>query len=156
MVRELDAEYLAELRDYVRADLAEREANRAHARAFDPEANGAHEPHFDPEVEHDIIMAATRPSMPEIVHKTTIQKDTRVSFSNNGDDTLTFTDDQVEQLADVLAQYRLELQAEIDDAIAPLRERIAVLEGQLAILASLLSEGRSFKASETIRELQVQ
>ena len=160
MVRNLDAEYLEELRanaDAVRADLEEREAN------------GSHVTHFDPEAEHDAIMAATRVPMPAIVHKTIEGKCAAPRIfndNNNGDDQpSTFTAEQIEQLADVLAefsmQFRMELEDTIDNAVAPLRSRIAVLEGQLSMLTSLLGEKaiqlpNIFEASETVRKLKVQ
>jgi hypothetical protein len=99
-------------------------------------------------------MEATQPVMPAIVHKTILGKVQAVPFD---DDAPPLTDDQIEILADVLAQIRIEFRDTIDDAIAPLRERIAVLEGQISILTSLLGSdsSRSFEASETIRRLHM-
>ena len=53
----------------------------------------------------------------------------------NGDDPIppTFTDEQIDALAEALSQFRMELQNTtqhtIDSAVAPLRERISILEG---------------------------
>jgi hypothetical protein len=148
----VDLDYLEQLRANaadIRADLEERE------RLLEE----------NPQAVHDEIIAATRPPMPAIVHKT------RGFFDNdddtNGDDTINgdnqippFNDDQTEVLADVLAQIRLEFQDTINDAIAPLRERVSILEGQVTTLLSLLGNnngdnGRMFEASETVRKLKM-
>ena len=73
---------------------------------------------------------------PEMVFKTARQ---------NGDDTngitaepLPIDPDLLDGIAQALAEQRQELAAMIDQAIAPLRERIAVLEGQLSTLVTLI------------------
>jgi hypothetical protein len=162
----IDAEYLAQLRanaEEVRADLQERELVVYH--------------HFeDPEAVHEEIMAATQPPMPTIVRKTN-ESPRRQAISSDGENTRRrvilvpdddsdngdndqlppiFNDEQTDALADVIADLRMEFQATVDDAIAPLRERIAVLEGKLDMLVSMVSDNnKSFTASETVRKLQV-
>jgi hypothetical protein len=133
-MRNIDPDYLDQLRanaEAVRADLEEREAN-------------------DPQLH-----------VPEIVHKTNMDA-RRVLLSDdgdtNGDDDVPppLTDEQMDIIAQVLAQMRMDFQAAIEDATAPLRERIATLEGQISILTSLLSDsGKSIEASETVRKLHV-
>jgi hypothetical protein len=140
-MRDLDEEYLAELRaqaDAVRRDLEERELQ-------------------DPIAAHETIMQATK-SMPVIIHKTNAQA--RVMAPpplNNDDEPPSFNDDQVEQLASVLAEFRSDLLQAVDAALAPLQERIAVVEGKLEMLTTLLGSGnsKSFEASEVIRKLKV-
>jgi hypothetical protein len=85
-----------------------------------------------------------------------------LSADDNGDNVPPpFTDEQTELLADTLAQFRMDFRMELEDmmdaAVAPLRERIATLEGQLSMLTNLLNGNgnRSFEASEVIRKLNV-
>jgi hypothetical protein len=139
-VRTLDEEYLRELRAQaaeVRADLEARELE-------------------DPMAAHEEVMAATR-SMPAVIHKTL--PNARVAPPSLDDDgePPSFNDDQVEQLASVLSEFRSDLLQAVDEAMTPLRERIAVLEGKLDLLTILLGSGnsKSFEASETIRKLHV-
>lgn len=149
----IDRDYLEQLRaqaEAVRADLEERESLLE----------------GDPQAVHDAIMAATRPAMPAIVHKTMVNGERvrrrTISVNDNGDDVPPpFTDEQTELLADTLAQFRMDFRSELEDmmdaAVAPLRERIANLEGQLSMLTNLLNGNgsRSFEASEVIRKLNV-
>lgn len=148
MIRDLDADYLAELRASaaeVRADLEERE------RLFDA----------DPEGMHDAVMAATRPrELPhvgQLVHKEFSGRQLpgrTLPGDANDDDPMTA--DQIEIISMVLAEVTIEFQNAIADAAAPLRERIAVLEGQLSMLTNLIGgNGRSFEASETIRKIRM-
>ena len=158
----IDPDYLEHLRAQaaeVRADLEERELRGT---------NGT-PPFDDPEADHDFIMQATRPArqraaMPEIIHKTNENARVLLPDDGNGDDPIippTFTEEQLDVLAQVLSQIRMEFQATIDDAIAaataPLRDRIATLEGSINTLMAMLSDNnRSIEASETIRKLHVQ
>jgi hypothetical protein len=147
----VDADYLAALRAQaaeVRADLEEREAN------YPVPGNS------DPEAEHDNIMAATRIPMPSIIHKTNM--DARVLLdpddgNGNGDnEPLPLTDEQIDIFAQVLAQIRKDFQAAIDDATAPLRDRIVALEAQISLLTNLLNDSsKTIEASETVRKLHV-
>ena len=120
----------------------------------------------DPIAAHDAIMAATRvtkKSATAVIHKT--RQDARVRQSqpyadNNGHgDNLVppFTDEQMDTMASVLVEIREETQSMIDTAIAPLRERIANLEGQLSMLTSMMGNGngKAFEASEVVRKLKV-
>lgn len=148
----VDPEYLAELRANaaeVRADLEEREQRQLEG---------------DPQATHAEVLAATRPSMPAIVRKTNMDArpflpDDDDNGDGDGDNVPpAFDDNQMEQLADILAQINMQLQDTIDAAIAPLRERVAMLEGQISTLLSVLgnnNDSRSIEASETIRKLQV-
>ena len=146
----MDPEYLAQLRANaaeVRADLEEREHYQRLLQ-------------LDPEVAHDAIMEATRVlrnTVPEIVYKTIENARPSDNSTTNADDIPPFADDQIDVLAEVLVQLREELQTMVDAAIAPLREKIANLEGQISVLTALLGSdsGKSFEASETVRKLRV-
>ena len=150
----IDKEYLQQLRDNaaeVRADLEE----RAHMCTFAD----------DPEAMHDEVMEATRvlrSTGSQLVHKTMEGKIGIPKFSNGDGDAPPFTDLQNEVLADAIAQIRMELQdtiaSAIADAVAPLRDRIANLEGQISMLTALLGDSnrsKTFEASETVRKLAV-
>ena len=147
----MDPEYLAQLRANaaeVRADLESREH---HQRLLEG----------DPQVQHDAIMEATRvvrtTVVPEVVYKTHDNAVVRQRTISNADDVPPFADDQIDVLAEVLVQLREELQTMVDAAVAPLREKIANLEGQISVLTALLGSdsGKSFEASETVRKLRV-
>jgi hypothetical protein len=64
-------------------------------------------------------------------------------------------------LAQALVDQRSEFQSMVDDAMSPLRERLARLEGEMAMLATLLSNNnnsnnsRNIEASEIIRKVRV-
>jgi hypothetical protein len=117
----------------------------------------------DPQVAHDQIMRATRPPMPMIVYKEYSGRQRPLtSVAHNGDEQpLQFSDDQIDVLAQALVDLRSEFQSMVDDAISPLRERLAWLEGEIAMLTTLLgnnnssNNSRSFEASEIIRKLKV-
>lgn len=153
----IDRDYLEILRanaEAVRADLEERESLLDEG---------------DPQLAHEAILDATRPPMPTVVHKTMVgkvqvEKRSQLRFPNddNGDDLPPpFTDEQIELLADTLAEFRMDFRMELQDmieaAVAPLRDRIATLEGKLDMLTNLLNGNgsRSFEASEVIRKLNV-
>jgi hypothetical protein len=116
--------------------------------------------------DHDAIMAATRSPRidPPLVYKT-IEDARSVDLAASrqiGDDlSPPLDDDLMEQLAEVLAQVRIDMRTEFEDALdlaaAPLRERIAVLECQLSLLMVLLGgdSGRTLEASETVRKLRM-
>ena len=75
-------------------------------------------------------------------------KDRQNDVGVNGDNDITtepplFDEDQVEAIAAALAQQRQELASMLDQAIAPLRERIAVLEGQIGMLMVMLGNGNN-------------
>jgi hypothetical protein len=145
----IDAEKLREMRAFaaeVREDLAMRE--------------------LAAEEDHAQIMAttaATRAS-PAMIYK--VKPDARVRRQvidepgDSTDDVPPFSDEQVDVVAQVIADLRTEMrgdcQAMIDAALAPLRERIASIEGSLSTLIDLLGNngGRSVEASE-VRKLSV-
>ena len=67
-----------------------------------------------------------------------------------------FTEDQVEVIAQVIAEIRGEYQDAIAEAVAPLRDRILALEAQLSMLTTLIGgNGKSFEASEVIRKIRM-
>ena len=109
---------------------------------------------------HDAILAATK-LPPQIVHKTMMNSKVQQSAEGNGD--IPIDSDLLEALAEALAENAIQLrndcQAMIDAAVAPLRERITVLEAQMAMLTALLGNGgtRMLEASETetVRKLRV-
>jgi hypothetical protein len=117
----VDQEYLERLREQareIRKDLEEREND----------------------LSHENIMAVTRYD-PPIVHKT-IDNAQYPDYSDEPppteDPPLGFTDEQMDAMAQVIADTRMEFQGMIDQANAPLRERIAMLEGQVQTLLQVL------------------
>jgi hypothetical protein len=135
----IDPDYLEQLRIQaaeVRADLEEREANNRSTGFLDPIA------------EHDAIMEATRPARqraaPELIHKTNMNARVLPNDDDgNGDDPIippTFTDEQMDLIATVLAEQSMQVQARIDDAVAPLNQRIVALEAQISTLMSMLND----------------
>ena len=68
-----------------------------------------------------------------------------------------FDDLQIDIVATVIAELRAETQAAIDAAVAPLQQRIAMLEGQVQMLTTLLGgdASRSLEASEVVRKIRV-
>jgi hypothetical protein len=149
----MDQEYLEQLRAQaaeVRRDLAEREVAA--------------------EMDHEQIMAAMRvndgvsknPSFspPAIVHKTNYDAMVmRQNFADNPSPSGFNDNELLDGLADALAQNNIDMQGRIDEAVAPLRERIAVLEGQLSMLMAMLGDNsKTIEASEseTVRKLRVQ
>jgi len=140
----IDPDYLAALRaqaDEVRADLEEREF--AGASNF-----------HDPEAAHDFIMQTTRLPMPSLIHKA--NTDARVLLpedNGNGEEPLPLTDEAIDILAQVLAQIRIDFQSAIDDAVAPLRDRIIALEAQISLLTNLLNDSsRSIETPKLMHE----
>jgi hypothetical protein len=134
MVRDLDAEYLEELRanaDQVRADIAERE------RLLEE----------DPLLAHDGIMRARMP-MPRIVHKrynnepTISRRDDMASPPDNGDTPL-LNDELLDAIAAALVEVKNEMRDEVEATVAPLRERIITLEAQLSTLLALFGNNNS-------------
>ena len=140
----IDLVYLARLRaeaDEVRADLAARETNPT----------------------HEEVMATTQvPNIhglgylvPDIIHKEYTGKQLPIDDTNNDYVELPpLTDEQIDIIAAALADIKLDLQSRIEDAIAPLVQRISVLEGQLSLMTTLLGT-KSFEASEVIRKIRV-
>jgi hypothetical protein len=118
---------------------------------------------IDPRVAHDRIMQATRPPMPMIVHKGySGRQPPLTAVAHNGDEQPPqFSDDQIDVLAQALVDLRSEFQSMVDDAISPLRERLAWLEGEMGMLTTLLSNNnssnnsRNIEASEIIRKVRV-
>jgi hypothetical protein len=117
----------------------------------------------DPIAGHDDLMAALSPpirksAMPVLVHKSRDNARVMPRQLDAGDDLPPpFTDEQMDIIAEVIAQTRADCQDMIDDALAPLRQQLAVLQGQLDVLMTLLSGNgnRSVEASETVRKLRV-
>ena len=112
----------------------------------------------DPVKNHERIMEMTRPP-PVIVHKEYTGKQPPLT---NGDDQPLppINDDMIEAVAQALAEtssrLRDEFQSMVSDAVGPLTEQVAVLQGQVNVLLSLIgsivgnSNGNSVKeASET-------
>jgi hypothetical protein len=127
----------------------------------------------DPLRAHDAIMQALTP-MSAIVHKDYDAGSAEPPDDDNGQhQPMPFPDELIDSLAEVLVEVRTDFQATVDgaserlraefqttveDATAVLRERVAILEGQLSVVASLVTNtdgNRSLEASETIRKLTV-
>jgi hypothetical protein len=124
----IDQEYLERLRaqaQEIREDLEEREL-----RCKD-------------DLEH--IMAVTAPltrsePLTTIVHKT-IDNARQYDMPEDMpvyDAALPFSEEQMDAMAQVIADLRTDIQGMIDQANAPLRERIAMLEGQVNTLLQML------------------
>ena len=104
------------------------------------------------------------PHTPHIVYKTKDNDSNRDDVLPREDDP--FSDEQMDILAAVLAETRIELcdewQAAIDKAVTELRgekdlhEAIAELRGQLAAVMNLFGNGpKLFEAEQTVRKLKV-
>jgi hypothetical protein len=161
----IDLIHLATLRfqaDEVRSDLAARQ-RRQHqledakfAAEFDDQLQDDHE------VARDDAIAADRSSMP-LVFKRHDGKQLPLDNGNNGNAApMPLTDDLVEILANVLAQMRMDLAAQIEDATASLRERVAVLEGKIEMILTLFiannnnsGNSKSIEASEIVRKVRM-
>jgi hypothetical protein len=79
----------------------------------------------------------------------------------NGDEPWSpFTNEQTDIIIYLISEFRQEVSNMIDDAVveavAPLKERIAMLEGQVSTLVMLISDnGKSFEAVETVRKMRI-
>jgi hypothetical protein len=95
--------------------------------------------------------------LPPIVHKTVFGNESAFPATAENAVAPPFTDEQVDIVAVVLAELRQETEAAIAEALTPLRERIASIEGQLTVLMTLLGAdaSRSIEASEVIRKIKV-
>lgn len=83
-------------------------------------------------------MQATRPP-PMIIHKEYTGKQPPLLDDTNGNgEPPLFSDEQIDMIAQALADLRVEFQSTIDDAVGPLTEQVAVLQGQLNVLLSLI------------------
>jgi hypothetical protein len=92
----------------------------------------------DPVKNHERIMEMTRPP-PVIVHKEYTGRQPSLA---DGDDQPLSTDDMIEALAQALAETRIQLRDEfqsmVNEAVGPLTEQVAVLQGQVNVLLSLI------------------
>jgi hypothetical protein len=130
----MDKEYLEQLRAQaaeVRADLAERQANDTVI------GLGTIVPRPPSGIIHKTIADARVVAPPEFEHDVQTE----------------FTDNQLEILAAAMAEINRDM---MDDALAPLLERIATLEGQISVLMALLNpNSKTIEASEVVRKLHV-
>ena len=87
---------------------------------------------LDPVKAHDAIMRATRPP-PMIIHKEYTGKQPQL-IPDDSDQPPLFSDEQIGTIAQALADLRVDMRTEfqsmIDDAVGPLTEAVAVLQGQ--------------------------
>jgi hypothetical protein len=96
---------------------------------------------LDPIKAHDQIMQATRPP-PVIVHKE--YRGRQPPLHDNGEEppSLPIDDDMIEALAQTLAETRIQLRDEfqsmVDDAMGPLTEQVAVMQGQMSASSVIL------------------
>ena len=81
---------------------------------------------------------------PPIVHKTVFGNESAFPATAENAVAPPFTDEQVDIVAVVLAELRQETEAAIAEALTPLRERIASIEGQLTVLMTLLGADARF------------
>ena len=108
---------------------------------------------LDPVKAHDQIMRALRPP-PVIVHKeyTGRQPPLPDDTNGNGNDPPLFNDDQLDVLAQAIADLRIEFQGMVDDAVGPLNEAVALLQGQVSTLLSLINTIVSNNNNSGIKE----
>ena len=121
---------------------------------------------LDPVKNHQRIMEMTRPP-PVVIHKEyTGEQPTLLDDTNGNGEQPLFSDEQIDTIAQALAELRADLcdewQAAIDKAITELRgekdlhEAIAELRGQLAAVMNLFGNGpKLFEAEQTVRKLKV-
>jgi len=101
---------------------------------------------LDPVKNHQRIMEMTRPP-PVIIHKKYLgeQPSRRDNGNGNGEDQPMSTDDMImidavaQALAETRSQLRDEFQSMIEDAVSPLTEQIAMLQGQVGVLLNLIN-----------------
>ena len=103
---------------------------------------------LDPVKNHQRIMEMTRPP-PVIIHKKYLgEQPSRRDNGNgngNGEDQPMSTDDMImidavaQALAETRSQLRDEFQSMIEDAVSPLTEQIAMLQGQVGVLLNLIN-----------------
>jgi hypothetical protein len=126
----------------------------------------------DPIAAHERIMQMTR-SQPVIIHKEyTSRQPSLIDDNGNGNEPPLLSDDQIDVVAAALAELRAEMRDEfqtmIDTAIDPLTEAVAVLQGQVGTLLSVINSvitsnasgsngvSKTVEASETVRRVRVQ
>jgi hypothetical protein len=117
--------------------------------------------------DHTQIMAATAATRaaPAMIYK--VKPDARVRRQvvddpgDSTDDVPPFSDSQMDTIAELMAMIRNDMRDEfraiVDAALAPLRERIASVEGSLSTLTGIIGNdsSRSVEASEVVRKLRV-
>jgi hypothetical protein len=97
----------------------------------------------DPVKNHKRIMEMTRPPMPRIVHKEYTGR--QPPLPDNGDDQPLppIDDDMIEAVAQALAEtssrLRDEFQIMVAEAVGPLTEQVAALQGQVGVLLNLIN-----------------
>jgi hypothetical protein len=105
-------------------------------------------------------------ALPPIVYKV---HDAGISDGGYGSDGISigyddppFTDEQIDIVAQALAQSRTEVRTEMQelaDLLAAIRERVATIEGQLSVLMALLGSNsrtdKTVEESEVVRKLKV-
>ena len=101
-------------------------------------------------------------TLPPIVYKVRNGSITDDSYASliGYDDNPPFTDEQIDIVAQALAETRIELRSEIEvmiaNAMSEVKERISRIEGQLDVLMMLLSGDGGIKSLEaTERKLKV-
>ena len=72
--------------------------------------------------------------------------------NGNGNDPPLFNDDQLGVLAQAIADLRIEFQGMVDNAVGPLKEAVAVLQGQVSTLLSLINTIVSNNNNSGIKE----
>jgi hypothetical protein len=95
---------------------------------------------LDPVKAHDAIMRATRPP-PMSIHKEYTGKQPQL-LPDDSDQPPLFSDEQIDVVAQALADLRIEMRGEfqdmVDTAVGPLTEAVAVLQGQVSVLMNLI------------------
>ena len=106
---------------------------------------------LDPVKAHDAIMRATRPP-PVIIHKEYTGKQPQL-LPDDSDQPPLFSDEQIDVVAQALADLRIEMRGEfhdmVDTAVGPLTEAVAVLQGQVSVLMNLIG---SLVNNNTVKE----
>ena len=96
----------------------------------------------DPIAAHERIMQMTRPGLPTIVHKEYTGRQPALDSNGNGNEPPLFSDEQIDTVAQALADMRIELRDEfasmIEEATGSLTEQVAVLQSQVSVLLNLI------------------
>ena len=97
----------------------------------------------DPVKNHERIMQMMRPTLPNVIHKEYTRQPSLIDDTNgNGNEPPPLSDEQIDVVAAALSELRIEMRDEfqtmVTDAMGPLTEQVATLQGQIGVLLSLI------------------
>ena len=98
----------------------------------------------DPVKNHERIMKMMRPTLPNVIHKEFVGRQPVLVDDTNGNDQLPMSaDEMIDATAAVLAEMSNNLRTEFEgmtaDAIGPLTEQVATLQGQMLVLLNMVN-----------------